>query len=202
MRWPCIEGHAKTRRTLSISFPRQFLFLSTVAGKKSTVNRMKLGCRADLRGADDDEALQVVLLCSGARAAVIFSLVVEFRVREHDARGQNDNRIAGNNRLKRQSWCSGAYEMRAQPVSLYLYMYIMLCVMTMLVHATALWRDAQPRRYQALALGGAPTLNKSPRCCTFGTDSPPMCDVKGYPAGADGAAHESLPQSDLITGYR
>lgn len=53
MRWPCIEGHAKTRRTLSISFPRQFLFLSSVAAKSLTVNRMKLGCKVDLRRADE-----------------------------------------------------------------------------------------------------------------------------------------------------
>jgi len=91
MRWPCIEGHAKTRLTLSIGFPRQFLFLGVAwrnVGEGSLrVNRMKLGCRGDLRRADDSEAFCGVL---DAHCGCGFLLTADFGVEFRVARAARE----------------------------------------------------------------------------------------------------------------
>jgi hypothetical protein len=109
MRWPCIEGHAKTRLTLSISFPRQFLFLGVAwrnLGEVAvSVNRMKPGCREDLRRAADCEAFRGVLDAQcGCGFLLPAGFGVEFRVARAARELQHSDGQPGrwNNRLKRR----------------------------------------------------------------------------------------------------
>jgi hypothetical protein len=143
MRWPCIEGHAKTRLTLSISFPRQFLFLGVALRNLGevhlSVNRIKIECRGDLRRADDCEAFRGVLDAQcGCGLLLTADFGVEFRVaraarelcfeRQRDGQpGRWNNRLIRRIESRELGYPAAKYEAPSESRTFVMYTYNELC---------------------------------------------------------------------------